>query len=87
MNEEDKKKIKRNLVALEKKLKLDDQFQRLSVQKRMFSQEMMDDIMCNKVLRECQVVSIAKKFFTKPQGEVWFGNCPQRHLVSDAIII
>ncbi|XP_065557818.1 uncharacterized protein LOC136025759 [Artemia franciscana] len=45
MNEEDKKKIKRNLVALEKKLKLDDQFQRLSVQKRMFSQEMMDDIM------------------------------------------
>ena len=45
MNVFEKETIMRNLVTLEKCLNLNDQFKKLSVQRRSFSQRMVDDIM------------------------------------------
>ena len=41
----EKQKLMRNLVTLEKCLNLNDQFQKLSLQKKFFSERMHDNIM------------------------------------------
>lgn len=45
MNVFEKETIMQNLVTLEKCLNLNDRFKKLSVQRRIFSQRMVDDIM------------------------------------------
>ena len=47
MNKVDRQKIKENLVTLEKWLILKDDFQRMSVQKTIFTQRLIDDTMKN----------------------------------------
>lgn len=45
MNVFEKETIMQNLVTFEKCLNINDQFKKLSVQRRIFSQRMVDDIM------------------------------------------